>query len=774
MRVGYADGGDVSDDEYAGASSGDADTDAQTGSPIEPYSMLKRAAPGYQAGGAVAPKRNWAMRHDSPEIHRYMGGEGATSPRDTAAIRHMASQHDPSLNHNSLTTKVVHDFAKVGNHNMAARLIQAHRRAANPLRAHAVAAYEHGHMGNAVRLANAYHEHIPDARQTTYTAHPQGVGVHVQRLGPDHKPTGPASTHMLHPEQFRQHLMGPGSDFDHVIDNGVENNLHTQTGQNAPQGYAGGGIVPGGGIAPGGGAGPGGGLIPFTPAAPQAPPQPVSLSSLGDQHFVQRPLVQYGSGQTTMGSTPVFGGAKGGPVPPRRGYQEGGPVEDDPDIPYGGDDNQQPSPPPAQDEVQAAPADQGSDDDPWSVIKRALQYTRDSIIGRAEAADTAQAATPPEKATSQEAAKPWSERTGGLPGLVRDFLKPPDPANAPGTRAVAGAAKDIGAWATGVPQETAGPPLSARTADPDVNPAEQGPPISERTAAPYAPTTDMPSTEDPYKPAAVETLNRVGTSPVQPRISPFTGKPEGAAPAGFAPVGPAGGVGQLYGTGKGYGGYTPSTGTRAAPAGETKWDRGVPYVPTRFGPNEHPMPYNDIRNPNYMSPENRAARQFPWASQGRQRAAATAGGERSDRAETYRREQAAQKAGQAGDTLSERSAYHQGLLDAASDRLSETIRHNNATEQVGAARSVLDNARLMNELNKLASTNDRNALMAIKQKYDGNNLEPGDAETLRRIIERSGTSAARDYTRTSPQQQPQYQTGDIVTINGKKYKVGAE
>jgi hypothetical protein len=142
-------------------------------------------------------------------------GAHALPPDQLDAHIQQIAGANPGLSADDLHMKAVVDPARAGNHHLASAVMAGLRKRHDSINAHAQGAAARGDMATAAHLADRAHEHVPDGRTVRHFVEGGAVTVHVR----------PGNSHRLTPQQFHDHLVGPGTSFDHLMEKGIDHNL---------------------------------------------------------------------------------------------------------------------------------------------------------------------------------------------------------------------------------------------------------------------------------------------------------------------------------------------------------------------------------------------------------------------------------------------------------------------------------------------------------------------------------------------------------------------
>ena len=234
----YAGGGAVVPKDYSGYT------------PIrsDPVARRKFSAKrvGYAEGGDIEMPE--AQPAAAPDIAGYVEGANAMDPQELDAVLQQIAQLDPNQSEDAVNLTAIVQAAQSGDMERASSILAGFRKRFDSLNAHAQGAAAHGDLAAAAQLAGKAHSQVPDGLQVSYA-----VGADGNSVTATVTPSG--QTFQLDGQQFHDYLVGPATSFDHILENGLEQNLTIASGgqqggqqaplQNpAPTGFAAGGEEP--------------------------------------------------------------------------------------------------------------------------------------------------------------------------------------------------------------------------------------------------------------------------------------------------------------------------------------------------------------------------------------------------------------------------------------------------------------------------------------------------------------------------------------------------
>ena len=195
----------------------------------------KDSWPGYAEGGEVDPQalpQAMPPQPTGPDAQGYLRGDNAMPPEQLDQVLQQIGQIDPSLDEDGRNLTAIVEAAKRGHMDIASSMLAGFRKRFDSLNAHAQGAMAHGDVAAAAQLSGKAHSQIPDGLRVGYA--PQRDGSVIATV----TPTG--QTFQMSGQQFHDYIVGPGTSFDHLLENGLEKNLSIASGG---QGQPGGGTT---------------------------------------------------------------------------------------------------------------------------------------------------------------------------------------------------------------------------------------------------------------------------------------------------------------------------------------------------------------------------------------------------------------------------------------------------------------------------------------------------------------------------------------------------
>jgi hypothetical protein len=233
----------------------------------------KDAWPGYAEGGAV-DSQAMPPPPTGPDAEGYLRGDNAMDPQQLDQVLQQIGQIDPSLDEDGRNLTAIVEAAKRGHMDIASSMLAGFRKRFDSLNAHAQGAVAHGDLAAAAQLAGKAHSQIPDGLRVGYA--PQRDGSVIATVTPGDQ------SFQMSGQQFHDYIVGPGTSFDHLLENGLVKNLTIATGgqggtPTGDTGYAAGGEEPPPEFTPE----EGGGEPPPEMGPPPGPPPPEPQAPTG-------------------------------------------------------------------------------------------------------------------------------------------------------------------------------------------------------------------------------------------------------------------------------------------------------------------------------------------------------------------------------------------------------------------------------------------------------------------------------------------------------------
>jgi hypothetical protein len=249
-----------------------------------PASPGAAAAPPQPSGTASGPGNAQA-------IQDYVSGKGGLSQEQMTELLDRTNQANPNLGQDGAIHQAFKDLTDKKDYDTASKFVQALRPSYDSVRALMIAAASEGQFDKAMQLAERMNNLIPNGDKVRFGQTPDGMII--AQVQPEDG--GPSTRHTLTPDQFAKFANSPLSLFDHIADQGLNQNLSMLTGQQGQQGS--------------------------------------SASAAGTQYAQAQPPVTGGGGRATMtdaGTQPTTGynpqalGTKGGQILEQAGVKDPG------------------------------------------------------------------------------------------------------------------------------------------------------------------------------------------------------------------------------------------------------------------------------------------------------------------------------------------------------------------------------------------------------------------------------------------------------------------